>query len=51
MEQRKFIEKENSATSASEVYWPNVRRLWAKLVPSFADKGFRVVSATDPHSR
>jgi hypothetical protein len=27
------------------------RRLSAKLVPTFADVGFRVVSATDPYSR
>jgi hypothetical protein len=28
---------------------PRDRRLSAKLVPMFADKGCRVVSATDPH--
>jgi hypothetical protein len=27
------------------------RRLSEKLVPTFADRGCRVVSATDPHSR
>jgi hypothetical protein len=27
------------------------RRLSAKLVPTFADRGCRVVSATDPHGR
>jgi hypothetical protein len=30
---------------------PSNRRLPAKLVPTFADRGCRVVSATDPHSR
>jgi hypothetical protein len=34
--------------SASEPYWPSERRLSAKLVPNFADRGCRVVSATDP---
>jgi hypothetical protein len=34
---------------ASELYRPNDRRLSAKLVPTFADRGCRVVSATDPH--
>jgi hypothetical protein len=28
---------------------PSDRRLSAKLVPTFADRGCRVVSATDPH--
>jgi hypothetical protein len=30
---------------------PTYRRLAAKLVPTFVDKGCRVVSATDPHCR
>jgi hypothetical protein len=34
--------------SASELYRPSDRRLLAKLVPTFADRGCRVVSATDP---
>jgi hypothetical protein len=34
-----------------ELYRPSDRRLSAKLVPTFADKGCRVVSATDPHGR
>jgi hypothetical protein len=34
--------------SASELYRPSDRRLSAKLVPPFADRGCRVVSATDP---
>jgi hypothetical protein len=35
----------------SEPYRPSDRRLSAKLVPTFADRGCRVVSATDPHGR
>jgi hypothetical protein len=34
--------------STSEVYLPNDRRLSAKLVPTFADKGCHMVSETDP---
>jgi hypothetical protein len=33
------------------LYRPSDRRLSAKLVPTLADKGCRVVSATNPHSR
>jgi hypothetical protein len=33
--------------SASELYRPSDRRLLAKFVPTFADRGCRVVSATD----
>jgi hypothetical protein len=36
---------------ASELYRPSDRRLSAKLVPTFADRGCRVVSATDPQGR
>jgi hypothetical protein len=35
----------------SELYRPSNRRLSAKLVPTFADRGYRVVSATDTHGR
>jgi hypothetical protein len=35
--------------SASELYQPNDRRLSAKLVPTFADRGCHVVSVTDPY--
>jgi hypothetical protein len=35
--------------SASELYRPSDRRLLAKLVPTFADRGRRVVSETDPY--
>jgi hypothetical protein len=36
---------------ASELYQPSDRRLSAELVPTFADRGCRVVSAADPHGR
>jgi hypothetical protein len=35
--------------SASELYRPSDRRLSAKFVPTLADRGCRVVSATNPH--
>jgi hypothetical protein len=37
--------------SASELYRPSDRRLTAKLVQAFADRGCHVVSVTDPYSR
>jgi hypothetical protein len=37
--------------SASEPYRPNDHRLSAELVPTFADRGCHVVSATDPCGR
>jgi hypothetical protein len=37
--------------SASELYIPSDHRLSAKLVPAFADRGRRVVSASDPYGR
>jgi hypothetical protein len=37
--------------SASELYRLSDRRLPAKLVSSFADKGCHVVSVTDPYGR
>jgi hypothetical protein len=33
------------------IYRPSDRRLLAKFVPTFADRGCRVVSATDPPGR
>jgi hypothetical protein len=30
---------------------PSDSRLSAKLVPTFADRGYRLISATDPHGR
>jgi hypothetical protein len=37
--------------SASELYRPSDRRLLAKLVPTFADRGCHVVSVTEPYGR
>jgi hypothetical protein len=37
--------------SASELYRPSDRRLSAKLLPTFADRGCHVVSVTDPYGR
>jgi hypothetical protein len=37
--------------SSSELYRLSDRRLSAKLVPALADRGCRVVSATNPHGR
>jgi hypothetical protein len=37
--------------SASEPYRPSDRRLSAKLLPTFVDRGCHVVSVTDPYSR
>jgi hypothetical protein len=37
--------------SASELYRPSDRRLSAKLVPTFANRGCYVVSVTDPYGR
>jgi hypothetical protein len=37
--------------SASELHRPSDRRFSAKLVPTFADRGCRVVSPADPYGR
>jgi hypothetical protein len=37
--------------SANELYRPSDRRLSAKLVPIFADKGCHVLSVKDPYGR
>jgi CBS-domain-containing membrane protein len=37
--------------SANELYQPSDRRLSVKLVPTFADRGYHVVSVTDPYGR
>jgi CBS-domain-containing membrane protein len=37
--------------SASELYRPSDRRLLAKLVPTFADRGCHVFSVTDTYGR
>jgi hypothetical protein len=49
----KNIQKKNTPwpECANELYRPSDRRLSAKLVPTFADRRCRVVSATDPHGR
>jgi hypothetical protein len=46
-----FWHKTQWSQSASKLYRPSDRRLSAKLVPTFADRGCRVVSATDLHVR
>jgi hypothetical protein len=45
------IKKTPWAESASELYRPSDRRLSAKLVPTFADRGCHVVSVTNPYGR
>jgi hypothetical protein len=45
----KIILKTPWSESASELYRKSDRSLSAKLVQNFADRGCRVVSATDPH--
>jgi hypothetical protein len=37
--------------SASELYQPSYRRLSAKILLTFADRGCHVVSVTDPYGR
>jgi hypothetical protein len=37
--------------SASELYQPSDRRLSAKRLPTFANRGCHVVSVTDPYAR
>jgi CBS-domain-containing membrane protein len=37
--------------SANELYRPSDRSLSTELVPTFADKGCRVVNVTDPYGR
>jgi hypothetical protein len=51
-EMRCFKTNLNSvAFSLSELYRPSDHRLSVKLVPTFADRGCRVISATDSHGR
>jgi hypothetical protein len=45
------IKKKLWPESARELYRPNDRRLSAKLVPAFADRGCHVVIVTDPYGR
>jgi hypothetical protein len=52
-EEIKALSKKKSPwpESASELYRPSDRRLSAKIVPTFADRGCHVVSVTDPYGR
>jgi hypothetical protein len=45
------IKKTPWSESASELYRPSDRRLSAKLLPAFADRGCHLVSVTDPYGR
>jgi hypothetical protein len=45
------LKKNPWSESASELYRPSDRRLSAKWLPTFADKGCHVVSVTDPYGR
>ena len=47
----KKLKLNSVALVASELYRQSGRRRSAKLVPTFADRGCHVVSATDPHDR
>jgi hypothetical protein len=47
----RFERKWHWPESATELYRPSDRRLSAKLMPTFADRGCHVVSVTEPHSR
>jgi hypothetical protein len=46
-----LIKKPLRPEPANELYQPINRRLSARLVPTFADRGFHVVSVTDPYGR
>jgi hypothetical protein len=48
---RKYKKKTPWCESASEIYRPSDRRLSAKSLPTFADRGCHVVSVTDPYGR
>jgi hypothetical protein len=37
--------------SACELYQPNDRRFWEKILPTFADRGCHLVSVADPYGR
>jgi hypothetical protein len=45
------VDKTSWPESASELYRPSYRHLSAKLVQTFASRGFRVVSVTDLYGR
>jgi hypothetical protein len=47
---RHYLERDDFIYICTQkLYRPNDRRLSAKLVPTFADRGRHVVSATNPH--
>jgi hypothetical protein len=48
-ERRAFFCFLSTTDKTNKLHRPSDRRLSAKLVPTFADRGCRVVSATDPH--
>jgi hypothetical protein len=45
------LQKNSVALARKRIYRPSDRRLSAILVSTLADRGCRVVSATDPHGR
>jgi hypothetical protein len=45
------IKKTPWSESASKLHRPNDRRLSAKWLPTFADRGWHLVSVTDPYGR
>jgi hypothetical protein len=47
----KKLKKTPWSESTSKLYRPSDRRLSAKLLPTFADRGCHVVNVTDPYSR
>jgi hypothetical protein len=51
MQIKKKLKTKLRGFSPQAKYRPDDRRLSAKLMPTFADRGYRVVSATDPHGR
>jgi hypothetical protein len=53
MEIKQIIKKKKTSwsESASELYRQSDRRLSAKWLPTFADRGCHVVSVTDPSGR
>jgi hypothetical protein len=44
-------EIEKNLRGLSPLYRPSDRRMSAKLMPTFTDRGCRVVNGTDPHAR
>jgi hypothetical protein len=48
---RNIIKKTPWSESSSEIYRPSDRRLSAKWLPTFANRGCHVVSVTDPYGR